>query len=86
MTMSTPLPQVLDQELEKVEGFEGLSDFCQTFKLCRGKTQDGGEDPSVVGEFKVKNAFLCCVFTLCCIKTFQTVISVLLKYLAFCRV
>ncbi|XP_034712906.1 dysferlin isoform X2 [Etheostoma cragini] len=44
--------KVFDQELEKVEGFEGLSDFCQTFKLHRGKTQDEGEDPSVVGEFK----------------------------------
>ncbi|XP_055360624.1 dysferlin isoform X3 [Betta splendens] len=43
---------VYNQELEKVEGFEGLADFCQTFKLYRGKTQDEGEDPSVVGEFK----------------------------------
>ncbi|MEQ2277801.1 hypothetical protein XENORESO_007934, partial [Xenotaenia resolanae] len=44
--------KVYDQQLEKVEDFEGLSDFCQTFKLCRGKIQDEGEDPSVVGEFK----------------------------------
>lgn len=49
-----PLLQVFDQELEKVEGFQGLSDFCQTFKLFRGKTQDEGEDPSVVGQFKVE--------------------------------
>lgn len=49
--------QVFDQELEKIEGFEGFSDFCQTFKLYRGKTRDEGEDPSVVGEFKVKLFF-----------------------------
>uniref|UniRef100_A0A3B4WJ04 Dysferlin, limb girdle muscular dystrophy 2B (autosomal recessive) n=1 Tax=Seriola lalandi dorsalis TaxID=1841481 RepID=A0A3B4WJ04_SERLL len=44
--------KVYDHELEKLEGLEGLSDFCQTFKLHRGRTQDEGEDPSVVGEFK----------------------------------
>ncbi|XP_056883020.1 dysferlin isoform X2 [Takifugu flavidus] len=44
--------KVFDQELEKIEGFKGFSDFCQTFKLYRGKTRDEGEDPSVVGEFK----------------------------------
>ncbi|XP_076829502.1 dysferlin isoform X12 [Brachyhypopomus gauderio] len=44
--------QVFDCELEKVEGFERLSDFCQTFRLHRGCTQDESDDPSVVGEFK----------------------------------
>uniref|UniRef100_A0A672J1P0 Dysferlin, limb girdle muscular dystrophy 2B (autosomal recessive) n=1 Tax=Salarias fasciatus TaxID=181472 RepID=A0A672J1P0_SALFA len=44
--------KVYSHELEKAEGLEGLADFCQTFKLYRGKTQDEGEDPSVVGEFK----------------------------------
>lgn len=55
--MSCLLYQVFDQELEKIEGFEGFSDFCQTFKLYRGKTRDEGEDPSVVGEFKVELSF-----------------------------
>lgn len=62
--MLTPLPQVFERELEKVEGFEGLSDFCQTFKLYRGKTQDEGEDPSVVGEFKVTKCFSLLCFCL----------------------
>ncbi|KAM4807607.1 LOW QUALITY PROTEIN: dysferlin [Rhinophrynus dorsalis] len=44
--------QVLDTELENIEDYDGLSDFCRTFKLYRGKTQDESEDPSVVGEFK----------------------------------
>lgn len=34
--------------------FEGLTDFSDTFKLYRGKS-DENEDPSVVGEFKVSN-------------------------------
>uniref|UniRef100_A0A3P8XR32 Dysferlin, limb girdle muscular dystrophy 2B (autosomal recessive) n=1 Tax=Esox lucius TaxID=8010 RepID=A0A3P8XR32_ESOLU len=38
--------------LQETESFQGLSDFCQTFKLYRGKNQDDGDDPSVVGEFK----------------------------------
>uniref|UniRef100_A0A671NPU5 C2 domain-containing protein n=1 Tax=Sinocyclocheilus anshuiensis TaxID=1608454 RepID=A0A671NPU5_9TELE len=44
--------QVYDRELEKVEGFEQLADFCQTFKLHRGRVQNESEDASVVGEFK----------------------------------
>ncbi|XP_026122904.1 dysferlin-like isoform X8 [Carassius auratus] len=45
--------QVYDRELEKAgEGFEQLADFCQTFKLYRGRVQNESEDPSVVGEFK----------------------------------
>ncbi|KAJ6658559.1 hypothetical protein lerEdw1_019947 [Lerista edwardsae] len=44
--------KVYETELENVEDFGGLSDFCHTFKLYRGKTQDASEDPTVVGEFK----------------------------------
>ncbi|XP_029450348.1 dysferlin isoform X2 [Rhinatrema bivittatum] len=44
--------QVYETELENIEQYEGLSDFCRTFKLQRGKTYDENEDPSVVGEFK----------------------------------
>uniref|UniRef100_A0A8C8RT37 Dysferlin n=1 Tax=Pelusios castaneus TaxID=367368 RepID=A0A8C8RT37_9SAUR len=44
--------KVYEKELENMEDFEGLSDFCRTFKLYRGRTQDDHEDPSVVGEFK----------------------------------
>ncbi|KAI1894356.1 hypothetical protein AGOR_G00114970 [Albula goreensis] len=44
--------KVYDCELEEVQDFRGLNDFCQTFKLQRGKTDEEDEDPSVVGEFK----------------------------------
>ncbi|XP_043368776.1 dysferlin isoform X4 [Dermochelys coriacea] len=44
--------KVYETELENMEEFERLSDFCHTFKLYRGRTQDVNEDPSVVGEFK----------------------------------
>ncbi|XP_070697288.1 myoferlin [Pempheris klunzingeri] len=44
--------QVYDSELEEVPQFQGLTDFCSTFKLQRGKTEDEEDDPSVVGEFK----------------------------------
>ncbi|XP_073067752.1 dysferlin isoform X22 [Manis javanica] len=44
--------KVYDTQLENVAAFEGLSDFCNTFKLYRGKTQEEPEDPSVTGEFK----------------------------------
>lgn len=48
------LMQVYDKELEHIPDFHGLTDFCNTFKLYRGKTDDGEEDPSIVGEFKAR--------------------------------
>ncbi|XP_070771991.1 myoferlin isoform X2 [Enoplosus armatus] len=44
--------QVYNSELEEVAQFQGLTDFCSTFQLKRGKNEDEEEDPSVVGEFK----------------------------------
>ncbi|XP_066549569.1 myoferlin isoform X3 [Amia ocellicauda] len=45
--------KVYEEELEKVPDFQGLNDFCKTFKLQRGKADDDDdEDPTVVGEFK----------------------------------
>lgn len=49
--------QMFDSELEEVAQFQGLNDFCSTFKLQRGKTEYDEDDPSVVGEFKVKKLF-----------------------------
>lgn len=46
--------QVYDCELEDVLDFKGLTDFCDTFKLQRGKNENGDDDPSVVGELKVE--------------------------------
>lgn len=46
--------KVYSTELEEVPQFQGLTDFCSTFKLQRGKTEDEEDDPSVVGEFKVR--------------------------------
>ncbi|KAM9716080.1 myoferlin-like isoform 2-T2 [Menidia menidia] len=43
---------VYDCELESVPEFKGLTDFCNTFKLQRGKNENGDDDPTVVGEFK----------------------------------
>ncbi|XP_068577997.1 myoferlin [Cebidichthys violaceus] len=43
---------VFNRELEEDAQFQGLNDFCSTFKLQRGKTENEEEDPSVVGEFK----------------------------------
>ncbi|XP_012731581.3 myoferlin isoform X3 [Fundulus heteroclitus] len=43
---------VYHSELEDVPEFKGLTDFCNTFKLQRGKNENGDEDPTVVGEFK----------------------------------
>ncbi|XP_028332942.1 myoferlin-like isoform X1 [Gouania willdenowi] len=44
--------KVYDCELENVPEFKGLTDFCNTFKMLRGKTENGDDDPTVVGEFK----------------------------------
>ncbi|XP_076856143.1 myoferlin isoform X1 [Brachyhypopomus gauderio] len=44
--------KVINCELEEVPEYKGLSDFCNTFKLCRGKNEHGDDDPTVVGEFK----------------------------------
>ncbi|XP_068597029.1 myoferlin [Brachionichthys hirsutus] len=44
--------QVYNTELEEVAPFQGLTDFCSTFKLQRGKSEDEEDDPSIVGEFK----------------------------------
>lgn len=44
--------KVYDSELEDVPEFKGLTDFCDTFKLLRGKNEEGDDDPSVVGEIK----------------------------------
>uniref|UniRef100_A0AAQ5YHU4 Myoferlin like n=1 Tax=Amphiprion ocellaris TaxID=80972 RepID=A0AAQ5YHU4_AMPOC len=44
--------QVYKSELEEVDQFQGLTDFCRTFNLQRGKIEDEEGDPSVVGEFK----------------------------------
>lgn len=49
-------PQVYDSELENLPEFHGLTDFCNTFKLQRGKNENGDDDPTVVGEFKVVSA------------------------------
>ncbi|XP_044276588.1 myoferlin [Varanus komodoensis] len=38
-------------ELENVPDFRGLTDFCDAFKLYRGKSEEN-DDPTVVGEFK----------------------------------
>uniref|UniRef100_K7G595 C2 domain-containing protein n=1 Tax=Pelodiscus sinensis TaxID=13735 RepID=K7G595_PELSI len=45
--------KVYSCELEAVPEFQGLQDFCQTFKLYRGRVrEEASEDPLVVGEFK----------------------------------
>ncbi|XP_042364022.1 myoferlin-like isoform X2 [Plectropomus leopardus] len=44
--------KVYDCELEEVQEFKGLTDFCNTFKLQRGKNENGDDDPTVVGELK----------------------------------
>ncbi|XP_051968230.1 myoferlin isoform X1 [Xyrauchen texanus] len=43
---------VYEKELESVDEFMGLTDFCKTFKLNRGKNDGDDDDLAVVGEFK----------------------------------
>lgn len=47
--------QVYNSELEDIAEFKGLTDFCNTFKLQRGKNENGDDDPTVVGELKVRS-------------------------------
>ncbi|XP_025031267.1 myoferlin-like, partial [Python bivittatus] len=42
--------KIYNCKLEEVPEFQGFQDFCQTFRLYRGKVQD--DDPVVGGEFK----------------------------------
>ncbi|KAI1886869.1 hypothetical protein AGOR_G00200230 [Albula goreensis] len=44
--------KIYDNELEDIPEFQGLIDFCNTFKLQRGKADGDNDDPTVVGEFK----------------------------------
>ncbi|XP_029459140.1 fer-1-like protein 5 [Rhinatrema bivittatum] len=44
--------KIYDCELEEVPQFQGLQDFCQTFKLRQGQEEDDEDDPFVVGEVK----------------------------------
>ena len=44
-------PKVLTTDLEKALAFGEFSDFCNTFELQRGKTDE--DESSTVGEFKV---------------------------------
>lgn len=61
------LCQVYEKELEDIEEYKGLTDFCGTFKLQRGKDESGENDPTVVGEFKVRPLFfvICCCWKVC---------------------
>ncbi|XP_072559922.1 myoferlin isoform X3 [Paramormyrops kingsleyae] len=44
--------KIYECELENVPEFKALTDFCNTFKLHRGKFDEDEEDVAVVGEFK----------------------------------
>ena len=65
-------PQAYDNELEDLPEFNGLTDFCDTFKLERGKKQSKDGDPDVVGEFKVEGCDALVVACLCsCINVYM---------------
>lgn len=48
--------KIFNEELEKQEQFEYLTDFCETFPLIRGKSTNE-EENEIVGEYKVKINF-----------------------------
>lgn len=63
--------QVYDSELEHVTEFMGLTDFCKTFKLHRGKCDSDDDDPDVVGQFKVSVCLVSALlFTMTCADVF----------------
>jgi len=66
--MTEMLLQVYETELEKVPEFKKFRDFCQPFKLSRGKNADEIET-SIAGEFKVRICYLLITYSCFHLKT-----------------